>query len=253
MSAVAPTPEELDRVRWHDLECGSYRVDEALWRDLAGDGPVLDVGAGTGRVALDLAARGLDVTAVDLDPALLAELDRRAEAAGLSGRIRTVAADARELELGERFAAVLVPMQTIQLLEGPAGRAPFLARARAHLGPGGILAAALADAMEGYDATTAIPPLPDMGEFDGRVYASRPIAVVDEGRALAIHRLREVVAPDGSRATTEDVVRLDHLPPGTLAEEAAAAGLAVREGRRVPATDEYVGSTVVVLEAADGP
>ena len=52
---------------WHDLECGAYAEDLPLWRSLAstyGD-PVLDVGAGTGRVALDLARRGHRVTALD--------------------------------------------------------------------------------------------------------------------------------------------------------------------------------------------
>jgi pyruvate/2-oxoacid:ferredoxin oxidoreductase alpha subunit len=44
---------------------------------------VLDVGAGTGRVAIDLAARGIDVTALDLEPALLRALGERARARGL--------------------------------------------------------------------------------------------------------------------------------------------------------------------------
>ena len=45
------------KVMWHDVECGSYVADLPLWRRLAAEagGPVLDVGAGTGRVALDLA------------------------------------------------------------------------------------------------------------------------------------------------------------------------------------------------------
>ena len=52
---------------WHDLECGGYREDLPAWRALAAatGGPVLDVGAGTGRVSLDLAAHGVDVVALD--------------------------------------------------------------------------------------------------------------------------------------------------------------------------------------------
>ena len=52
-------------VIWHDLECGGYVEDLPLWRELAGDGPVLDLGCGTGRVALDLAARGVPVVGLD--------------------------------------------------------------------------------------------------------------------------------------------------------------------------------------------
>ena len=64
---------------WHDLECGGYGEDLALWRALAasaGD-PVLEVGAGTGRVALTLARAGHRVTALDNDPELVSELTRR--------------------------------------------------------------------------------------------------------------------------------------------------------------------------------
>ncbi len=104
---------------WHDLECGGYLEDINMWRSLAGrcGDPVLDVGAGTGRVTLDLARQGYAVTALDRDPLLLAELERRA--AGLD--VSTVVADARDFEIATRFALCLVPMQTIQLLDGSAG------------------------------------------------------------------------------------------------------------------------------------
>jgi predicted RNA methylase len=66
-------------VIWHDVECGSYAEDLPLWRSLAAEygDPVLDVGAGTGRVALDLATAGYRVTALDRDPDLIEELNRR--------------------------------------------------------------------------------------------------------------------------------------------------------------------------------
>ncbi|MDX6731199.1 MAG: hypothetical protein QOC54_1147, partial [Baekduia sp.] len=100
-------------VVWHDVECGGYGEDVALWRQLAetetpgGEGPVLDVGAGTGRISLDLAARGVAVTALDSEASLLAALDERAAAAGL--RVATVVADARSFSLGDaRFGLIVV-------------------------------------------------------------------------------------------------------------------------------------------------
>ncbi|MCU1677402.1 MAG: Methyltransferase type 12, partial [Frankiales bacterium] len=144
---TATSPSDAQRlVIWHDLECGGYDMDLPLWRELSviGDGPVLDVGAGTGRVSVDLAARGIAVTGLDLDEDLLAAL--RARAARLDLRIPTIAADARSFDAGPaRYATIIVPMQTLQLLGGPEARAQFLRAAGAHLVPGGIVAAALAD------------------------------------------------------------------------------------------------------------
>jgi SAM-dependent methyltransferase len=232
-------------VVWHDLECGVYAEDLPLWRELAGDGPVLDLGCGTGRVAIDLATRGVPVVGLDHDPVLLAALASRAE--GLP--VETVCADARAFDLGRRFGIVLAPMQTVQLLGGPAGRADFLRCAKAHLEAGGLFALALADALEGFDETTATPPLPDVREEDGIVYFSQPVAVKDEGERVAIHRVREVVDRDGGRTSGHDVVRLDRLEPEELEAEASALGFSPQERRAVAATDEFVGSVVVMLRA----
>jgi len=236
-----------DLVRWHDLECGSYDVDLPLWRDLATEagGPVLDVGAGTGRVTLDLARRGVSVTALDVEEPLLAELARRASAERLT--VATLLADARELAVSARFGAIIAPMQTIQLLGGPAGRMRFLDRVRAHLRPGGLFAAALADALEGYDPEVSAPPLPDLAELDdGTVYSSRPVAVLPVATGMMIERVREVVSPAGQRTVTEDRIVLDALTARTLYAECAAAGLTAEPERLVAATQEYVGSAVVV-------
>lgn len=231
-------------VIWHDVECGSYVEDLELWRALAAEagGPVLDVGAGTGRVTLDLAARGVDVTALDSEADLLAALTDRA-----STPIPTIAADARDFDAGDRrFALIIVPMQTIQLLGGPDGRAAFLRAARAHLEDGGRVAIALADALDSFEAETDGLPEPDTAVVDGVTYVSLPLAVIDEGDHAAIHRLRQ--RSDGA-PEEHDVIRLARVSPGELAEEAHECGLAAEEARRIPATDVYVGSTVVILRA----
>lgn len=235
-------------VLWHDIECGDYPTDLPLWRELAdaARGPVLDVGAGSGRVALDLAARGAEVTALDVDPALLRALDARARARGLD--VATVCADAAEFSIdGARFALVIVPMQSLQLLDGAAARAGFLRCVRDVLASGGLLAVAIADALEGFDDEHTEPPLPDIRELDGVVYASRPVAVRDLGDRLAIDRIREVVDVAGRRTATGNTVELHRLDPGGLTAEAARAGFTAEPSRVVPQTEEYVSSTVVML------
>ena len=85
---------------------------------------MLDVGAGTGRVALDLARRGHEVVALDRDAELLDALRERARAAC---RSTTVAADARDFASTGASRSMVVPMQTLQLLGGAEGRGRFLA------------------------------------------------------------------------------------------------------------------------------
>jgi SAM-dependent methyltransferase len=236
-----------EAVVWHDVECASYQADLPLWRELAeqADGPVLDVGCGTGRVALDLAARGHDVTAFDADPALVVELARRARELQL--RIDALPADARSFQLAGRFTLAVAPMQVMQLLGGSAGRARALERVRGHLEPGGLLAAAVADPFEGFAAEEALPPLPDVREEQGWVYSSTPVAVRSEDGAVAVDRLRQAVSPTGELSEALATVRLEALTAAELEAEGQAAGFEPLPSRRVPETTDHVGSTVVVL------
>jgi SAM-dependent methyltransferase len=235
-------------VIWHDLECGAYSADLGFWTDLAegSPGPILDVGAGTGRVTLALARRGHAVTALDVDAGLLAELQRRA--AGLP--VRTVCADAREFHLDERFSLCLAPMQTVQLLGGPKGRAAFLGCAREHLRPEGLVAVAIAEAVECYEEQEGVPgPLPDMTERDGIVYSSLPTAVRADEFGFLLERRRERIDPRGLRSVEDDVIRLDALTADGLEAEARHLGLRAHGRHEIPDTDEHVGSVVVILGA----
>lgn len=243
------TAAERERVIWHDVECGAYAADLPLWRDLAAaaEGPVLDVGAGSGRVALDLAARGHEVVALDLDAALLAALRERA--GGLP--VAAAQADMRAFQLGRHFALILVPMQTVQLLGSPAERAEFLGCARRHAAPGGLLAMALADPFEGMSPNDGPDelPVPDLREVAGVVYASQPIAVREVAGGTEIERIRQRVGADGSVVRAPDVVRVTALAPATLEAEAAAAGFSPRPRHAIAPTPDHVGSTVVVAQA----
>ncbi|HEY1539808.1 MAG TPA: methyltransferase domain-containing protein [Solirubrobacteraceae bacterium] len=235
-----------EAVIWHDVECGRYRADLPLWRELAKaeEGPILDVGAGTGRVSLDLARRGHEVVALDREPAFLDALRARC---GSSRRVQTVVGDAACFDLGDRrFGLIVAPMQTIQLLGG-AGRAGFLRCARKHLTPHGLVACALADAMEAFDAEHVVLPLPDLGLVDGVRYYSQPVALRDAGDRMAIERIRTTVSPSGERSAGDDVIHLDKVGAADVEAEALAAGLWPRAARVIPPTDEHVGTTVVML------
>jgi hypothetical protein len=158
-------------------------------------------------------------------------------------------ADARALALGGRFALAIAPMQVVQLLGGSAGRAAMLASLRLHLRRRGVAALALADPFEGIPDGEIEPPLPDVREEAGWVYSSMPVAVRVEGRATAIDRLRQIVSPSGDLTESMFTIELDRVAPGELEDEARDAGFEVLERRSVPPTADYVGSSVVMLEA----
>lgn len=95
---------------------------------------VLDAGCGSGRVAVELARRGVDVVGADADPSMIAAARRRGP------EITWVVSDLAELDLGRSFDVVVmagnVPLFT------PAGTQPALvAGCRRHVGPGGALIA----------------------------------------------------------------------------------------------------------------
>ena len=240
-------------VIWHDLECGAYSEDLPLWRALAAENgdPVLDVGAGTGRVALDLAQAGYRVTALDRDPELVQALNvRLAQNSRIARDIcHTVVADARDFDLaGERFPLVIVPMQTIQLLGGSEGRDAFLRCAHRHLTPGGVLAIAIAEVLEPDEVIDGWPgPLPDVREVEGVVYSSQPIAVRADDGGFVLERRRETVSPAGARTVAQNLIRLDGVNVEDLEREGAAAGLTPGRHEHVPETADYSSSEVVIL------
>jgi SAM-dependent methyltransferase len=233
-------------VIWHDLECAGYTADLPIWRELAerAGGPVLDLGAGTGRVTLDLAERGHALTALDSDPELLDELARRAEEGGLE--VRCIRGDARSLPETEPFALAIAPMQFLQIMGGPAERGRLLSGVAGGLAPGGVFAAAVTDLDEAVATEDAAPPLPDVAESGRWVFSSIPLDVRPHPRGILVEWLRQKVSPAGELSEERHTQVLEELGPDRLEREAAEHGLRVEERRDVAPTSDYVGSTVLI-------
>jgi SAM-dependent methyltransferase len=230
---------------WHDVECGDYTADLALWEQLAEEvtGPVLDLGCGTGRVALYLGRRGHGVTGLDLDPELIAAFGERG--AGLP--VTAVVADARGFELESDAALALAPMQLMQLLSGPAERVQCLRCIAAHLPAGGRVAMAIVERMPEAEGA---PPPPDVREIDGWVYSSLPLDATVDGGEIVIRRLRQTLSPAGDLSEEQNEVRIQTLSARQLESEGVEAGLVALRCRSIPPTDLHVGSSVVLLEVA---
>ena len=101
-------------VAWHEVECGAYAADLPFWEELAkrAQGPVLDLGCGSGRVALHLARRGHRVTGLDVDAGLVDAFAARAGELAAEALV----GDATDFDLAGEFALALAPMQLAQLL-----------------------------------------------------------------------------------------------------------------------------------------
>jgi SAM-dependent methyltransferase len=236
-----------ETVIWHDVECGGYEADLPLWEELAkrSDGEVLELGCGTGRVALHLAALGQQVTGIDSDGEIVAEL--RARAAEKDLPVAVEVADAAGFEVERRFGLVIAPMQLIQLLPGEAARGQCLQRVAEHLLPGGIAAFAIVEQTPA--VVPASPLLPDVRERDGWIYSSLPLGARESDGALVVERLRQAVDPGGHLGESRNEVRLQLVSATWLEVEGQRAGLQPAGRRRIEPTDAHVGSTVVLLEA----
>jgi SAM-dependent methyltransferase len=248
MSSTTEWPDA--EVFWHDAECGAYGADLPLWERLASEraGPVLELGAGTGRVALHLATRGHRVVALDRDQRLLDALDARARTRGLE--VETVCAPASELtaRVGQDgFGLIAAPMQFLQLLD-PAERHGVLAATARALLPGGLLAAPLLDERRPLRSGPT-EPLPDVREVDGWIHSSLPLEVAVEDDTVTIHRLRQLVSPAGELTDEQHLVRLTRVSPACVEAEAEReGGLRALPRIELAETADHVGSVVVCLE-----
>ena len=107
-----------------------------------GGGPVLELGAGTGRVTVPIAEAGVEIYALDASDAMLQILERKLAAAApeVRSRVHLVPGDMRTFDLTERFALIISPFRAFLHNLTEADRLACLARVRHHLRPGGRFA-----------------------------------------------------------------------------------------------------------------
>jgi len=174
--------------RWFAEAAGRSRTYDRRWEELAAEGrnvhgeadfvealgpsgplsgglgprSVLDAGCGTGRVAVELARRGLDVMGVDLDPSMLAVArDKSPDLAWVEGDLSTV-----DLE---RSFDVVVMAGNVMIYLAAGTEAAVVANLTRHLRPGGALVA-------GY---SLLPGRLDLAAYDAHATAA---GLVPDGR-----------------------------------------------------------------------
>lgn len=139
----ASTATLFDRfARFYDEDYRHYNDDVEAIVHLAQemDGPVLELGCGTGRLLLPLTVAGLPLTGVDISPALLEQARAKLATAAHSDAVTLVQADLRALALEQRdFAFAFCTSNTLMHLADANAQLAVLERAAAHLRPGGLL------------------------------------------------------------------------------------------------------------------
>ena len=171
-------PRDYDRT-WDDLVTKGENIHgEADFVEALGVRSVLDAGCGTGRVAVELARRGLDVVGVDLDPRMLGAARQKAP------HIRWIEADLVTMRLDSRFDAVVLA-GNVMIFLAPGTEAAVVANLAEHLQPRGLLVSGF-QLMAGrltlteYDAMTAAAGLELAGRWatwDKQMYQGGNYAV----------------------------------------------------------------------------
>ena len=254
MSATSETgvPELSDAAIWQQVEFGSYGADLPLWVELAeaAGGPVLELGAGAGRVSLHLAGHGHEVIALERDPELAAELPRAAERAGAKLSVVDLdLASPADLRLPAEPSLVIGPLHVIQVLDG-ASRPALLARLRELVAPGATIALTVVDESTLLSAgASATQILPDMREIDGWVFSSEPLWVQVGDDALNVRRIRQRVSPEGAVEKAVHDELLMRVSPERLELEAEDVGLTPVGHRQISSGPNEADSVAVLLEA----
>jgi SAM-dependent methyltransferase len=130
----APLPEYDHLADLYDLEY-SHEHDVSFWLALAKreGGPVVEWGAGTGRIAILLAGAGFDVTGVEVSERMV---ERGREK---SGAVEWVLGDMRNAKLGRRYGLAVCAFNSFLCLPSVDDALAFLRNAREHLEPGALL------------------------------------------------------------------------------------------------------------------
>jgi SAM-dependent methyltransferase len=104
---------------------------------LQAEGPVVELGVGDGRIAVQAAVRGRDVTGVDLSPAMLDLCRRRATEAGVPHRLTLMQADFRDFALAAPAALIALPYHSLGHLQTLEDKRQAIAHVFSQLKPGG--------------------------------------------------------------------------------------------------------------------
>ena len=214
----------------------------AYLADLVGSGRALELAVGTGRLALPLAHRGVDVSGIDASEKMVAKLRGKPGGSGMPVAI----GDFPAVDVDGRFSLIFIAYNTFFVLLDPAAQSRCFERVAVHLEPGGRFV------VEGF--------VPDPGRFERGQHVEVTQVAFDyavfsvsrhDAATQRVDSLLVRVSDDGVRTWP---VRLRYSYPGELDLMAERAGLRLEHRwggyGREPFTDDSV-KHVSVYAAAE--
>jgi SAM-dependent methyltransferase len=211
--------------RYDDAPRGDEGAAVARLAELAGEGPVLELAVGTGRLALPLAATGLRVDGVELSRAMIERLRLKPGGAAL----RVTQGDMATVTLPDRYSLVFVAFNSIMNLVRQDDQVACVANAARHLAEGGVFVVenvvpdpmyALVQDRDGVDQYVQTG---DRGLDEVRIETGRFDRVTQRVDKCHVH-----MGPGGIRL---DPLVLRYVWPSELDLMARLAGLSLRERR----------------------
>lgn len=195
----------ITRAALYDAVYEGRRADLRVYVELATAcrGPVLELGAGTGRLLAPLLAKGIDALGIERDLDALLVGRRRLEAlGGVAFSRRLIEGDMTSLSLSRRFSLIVVACNTLSSLLEPAALGAALGGVRRHLAPDGALVFDVSR-VEGH--VWHRPPYTWRGEAEGVWVAGVAASTVESGsydpRSRRCTVTREFELADGRRAS----------------------------------------------------
>ncbi len=240
----------------YEAEQGDWDDDLSLYSELASaaDGPVLDLGCGTGRVAIPLAATGNEVDGIDASDALLTIANGKARDRRIRLRLRRQ--DMRQLDEDSEYGLVICALDTFLHLDTSQAQSDMLRGALRALRPGGLFVVdvvhptvdrlAAGDGVVRLQGTFAGPNATTVMHF-----VSWDVDPVEQ-RIDATH-FYDAVTPDGSMQRRSTTMRLRYVHRYEMARALVAAGFEGIELYGSPMREPYDGDSERMVFMARRP
>ena len=160
----------------YDLFYADFEEDFEMYRGFAerSGGSILEIGSGTGRVTLALAAEGHTIVGLELSEVMRAVAQQKADRAQLTDRVMFIAGDMRHFKLDQHFGLIIAPLNTFLHNLTLDDQLATLACCKKHLRPGGLL------------VLDCFNPDPAHAEDDRRLIVQRSVVDRETGQAALL-------------------------------------------------------------------